>query len=162
DAIGSTVHLASRMEQLAPPGTIRLTRATWQLVEGFVAGSTLGAIPVKGISEPVEVFRLSGRFFLRSAWDVRVVRGLSEFVGREEELATLRHALADATSGQGRVIAISGEPGSGKSRLAHEFARAAAARGWEVAEAGASAHDRNTTYFAVRSLLRTWIDYAAR
>jgi hypothetical protein len=53
DAIGPTVHLASRMEQLASPGTIRLTAATARLGEGFVEGRSLGRVPVKGLSQPV-------------------------------------------------------------------------------------------------------------
>ena len=61
DAIGPTVHLASRMEQLASPGTIRLTAATAGLAEGFVDLRALGQVPVKGLSQPVEAFDLVGR-----------------------------------------------------------------------------------------------------
>src|SRR5678816_337732 len=59
-AIGETTHLAARMEQLAPPGTIRLTAATLRLVEGFIQVQALGPVPVKGLIEPVEVFELVG------------------------------------------------------------------------------------------------------
>ena len=61
DAIGPTVHLASRMEQLASPGAIRLTAATANLAEGFVDLRALGPVPVKGLSQPVEAFDLRGR-----------------------------------------------------------------------------------------------------
>ena len=61
DAIGPTVHLASRMEQLASPGTIRLTAATARLAEGFVELRSLGRVPVKGLSQPIEAFDLRGR-----------------------------------------------------------------------------------------------------
>src|SRR5262249_19703850 len=54
--VGLTTNLAARMEQLAPPGTIRLTAATLQLVEGAVQVHALGPIPVKGLAEPVDVF----------------------------------------------------------------------------------------------------------
>ncbi|RDJ93552.1 adenylate/guanylate cyclase domain-containing protein, partial [Lacticaseibacillus rhamnosus] len=54
-AIGETTHLAARMEQLAPPGTIRLTAATLRLVEGFMRGNALGPVPVQGTTAPVEV-----------------------------------------------------------------------------------------------------------
>jgi class 3 adenylate cyclase/tetratricopeptide (TPR) repeat protein len=57
-AIGQTVHLAARMEQLATPGSIRLTPATLRLVEGLVQVNALGPIPVRGLTEPVEVFEL--------------------------------------------------------------------------------------------------------
>ena len=59
-AVGETTHLAARMEQLATPGSIRLTAATLRLVEGLVRVTALGPVPVKGMPEPVEVFELTG------------------------------------------------------------------------------------------------------
>jgi class 3 adenylate cyclase/tetratricopeptide (TPR) repeat protein len=161
DAIGPTVHLAGRMEQMAAPGTIKLTQHTHLLVEGFVRVKPLGLTPVKGMSGSIELYELIGTS-LRSAWDVRAARGLSEFIGRESELAILRRALGEAEAGNGRMVAIVGEPGLGKSRLVHEFANAAAAEGWAVLEAGASPYDRNTTYFLIRSLLRAWFKVSSR
>ena len=66
-AVGETTHLAARMEQLATPGSIRLTAATLRLVEGLVQVSALGPVPVKGLVEPVEVFELVGASSLRGA-----------------------------------------------------------------------------------------------
>ena len=57
-AIGQTTHLAARMEQLAPPGSIRLTADTLRLAEGLVHVTALGPVPVKGLSAPVDVFEL--------------------------------------------------------------------------------------------------------
>src|SRR5437762_9524282 len=59
-AIGQTTHLAARMEQLAPPGSIRLTAETLRLAEGLVQVTPLGPVPVKGRPGPVEVFELVG------------------------------------------------------------------------------------------------------
>ena len=59
-AVGQTTHLAARLEQLATPGSILLTAATLRLVEGLVQVTALGPVPVKGLSEPVEVFELAG------------------------------------------------------------------------------------------------------
>src|SRR5262249_23018811 len=64
-AVGQTVHLAARMEQLATPGSIRLTAATLRLVEGLVQVTALGQFPVKGLAEPVEVFELVAASALR-------------------------------------------------------------------------------------------------
>jgi class 3 adenylate cyclase len=58
-AIGQTTHLAARMEQLAPPGSIRLTAETLRLVEGWMQIIPLGPVPVKGLPAPVEVFELT-------------------------------------------------------------------------------------------------------
>src|SRR5262247_2121149 len=64
-AVGQTTHLAARMEQLATPGSIRLTAETLRLVEGFVQANALGPVPVKGLSEPVDVFELVGATSVR-------------------------------------------------------------------------------------------------
>src|SRR5437773_11309868 len=79
-AVGQTTHLAARMEQLATPGTIRLTAATLRLVEGLVQVQALGPIPVRGMPEPVEVFELVGASTLRGRLQAAAVRGLTRFV----------------------------------------------------------------------------------
>src|SRR5215468_11565179 len=59
DAVGKTVHLAARMEELAGPGAIMLTAATYRLAKGFIAAVPRGIVTVKGMEEPVEIFELS-------------------------------------------------------------------------------------------------------
>src|SRR5881396_3894898 len=76
-AIGQTTHLAARMEQLAPPGSIRLTAGTLRLVEGLVRVNALGPIPVRGLTEPVEVFELVGATALRQRFQARAAQGLT-------------------------------------------------------------------------------------
>ena len=88
-AIGDTTNLAARLQQLAEPGAILASEATWRLVEGYVRGERVGPVQVKGRSEPVVVVRLlgPGRAGRRSrAW---TPQGLSHFVGRDRELETL-------------------------------------------------------------------------
>src|SRR5262252_10067068 len=75
--VGLTTHLAARMEQLATPGTIRLTAATLRLVEGLVQVQALGPIPVKGMPEPVEVFELLGASTLQRRLQAAAARGLT-------------------------------------------------------------------------------------
>src|SRR6266853_232462 len=75
-AVGETTHLAARMEQMALPGTIRLTAATLRLVEGLVQISALGPVPVKGLVEPIEVFELTGASRLRRRLQAAAARGL--------------------------------------------------------------------------------------
>src|SRR5437867_628009 len=96
-AVGQTTHLAARMEQLATPGPIRLTAATLRLVEGLVQMHALGPIPVRGMTEPVEVFELVGASALRCRLQAAAARGLTRFVAREAELAALRQALDQAS-----------------------------------------------------------------
>ncbi len=112
DAIGPTTHLAGRMEQLALPGTIRLTADTLRLAEGFIQVTSLGPIPVKGLEEPVEAFELTGATATRTRFQAAVARGLTRFVGRQTELGALKRALVRTGEGQGQIVAVVGEPGS--------------------------------------------------
>ena len=84
-AVGQTTHLAARMEQLATPGSIRLTAATLRLAEGLVQVTALGPFPVKGLAEPVEVFELVGASTIRRRLQASAARGLTRFVGRQQE-----------------------------------------------------------------------------
>src|SRR5216117_2577645 len=85
-AIGQTTHVAARMEQLATPGTIRLTSDTLRPVEGFIDVTPLGPVPVKGIQEPIDVFEVTGAGAARTRLQAAVLRGLSPFRGRDREL----------------------------------------------------------------------------
>ena len=81
-AVGQTTHLAARMEQLATPGSIRLTAATLRLAEGLVQVNALGRFPVKGLANSVEVFELVGASAIRRRLQASAARGLTRFVGR--------------------------------------------------------------------------------
>src|SRR5262249_49291509 len=120
-AVGQTTHLAARMERLAAPGTVRLTADTLRLAEGYIAVKALGPMPVKGVPHPVEVYELTGAAELRGRLHAARARGLTHFVGRQDEIAQMQSALAQARAGQGQIIAVVGEPGVGKSRLFFEF-----------------------------------------
>jgi hypothetical protein len=101
-AVGQTTHLAGRMEQLAPPGGIRLTANTLRLAEGYVEVKPLGPVPVKGLDAPVEVYEVVGAGSLRSRMHAAAARGLTRFVGRDIELEQLRQALGRAAAGHGQ------------------------------------------------------------
>jgi class 3 adenylate cyclase/tetratricopeptide (TPR) repeat protein len=156
DAIGPTVHLASRMEQLAAPGTIRLTAATERLADGFVEAQSLGLANVKGLSTPTETFELLAKTGVQTRWEVSSTRTLTRFVGRETEMATLEPILDLAGAGQGQIVAIVGEAGMGKSRLVHEFTSQAERAGWTVRMTGASPHAKNTAFMPIGRLLRSF------
>ena len=128
-AQGHTVGLAQRMEQLAPPDGIALSQHTQKPVDGFFALRSLGPVQVKGAREPVGVFVLEGVGSHRTRLDTSRARGLSRFVGRGGEMEALESALARALEGTGRVAAVVGEAGVGKSRLCAEFVERCRARG---------------------------------
>jgi class 3 adenylate cyclase/tetratricopeptide (TPR) repeat protein len=155
-AIGQTTHLAARMEQLAPPGSIRLTAETLRLAEGFIQVNALGPVPVKGLMQPAEVYELVGATAVRRRLQATVPRGLTRFVGRQTELEALRQALERAGRGQGQLVAVVGEPGVGKSRLVYEFVHAHHTQGWLVLESASVSYGRATPYCSVIDLLKRY------
>jgi tetratricopeptide (TPR) repeat protein len=161
-AIGETTHLAARMEQAARPGTALIAPATLNLVEGFVAVKSLGPVPVKGRSEPVEVYELSGIGPARTRLQAAARRGLTRFVGRGAEIEVLRRSLARAGEGHGQVVAIVAEAGVGKSRLSWEFTRSQHADGWLVLKSGSVSYGTTTPYLPVIEMLKTYLGIQER
>jgi len=156
-AVGQTTNLASRMEQLAAPGSITLTATTLRLVEGFVLVNTLGPIPVKGMSEPVEVFELTGASAIRRRLQAAVSRGLTKFVGRDTEIEALNQARERAAAGHGQIVVAVGEAGVGKSRLVYEFVHSHRTQGWLVLESASESYGKATPYFPVVDLLKRYV-----
>jgi class 3 adenylate cyclase len=108
-AVGQTTHLAARMEQLALPGTVRLTAETVRLAEGYVEVRSLGPIPVKGLPDPIELFELTGAGTARTRLQAAALRGLTRSGGRDAEVEHLRRVLGQAGAGRGQVVALVGE-----------------------------------------------------
>mgnify|MGYP001598317423 CR=1 FL=1 len=161
-AVGQTTHLAARMEQLATPGTIRLTGATLALAEGYILVRTLGPVPIKGLPQPIEIFELTGAGAARTRLHVSRARGLTRFVGRDAEFEQLRRAAEEARSGRGQVFAVVGEPGVGKSRLYFEFLESHHAREFLVLESGSVSYGKATHFLPLADLLRNYFRIEAR
>jgi class 3 adenylate cyclase/tetratricopeptide (TPR) repeat protein len=155
-AVGQTTHLAARMEQLADPGSVLLTPATLALAEDFIQVRSLGPTPVKGVSEPVEVYELLGATAVRSRFAAHATRGLTKFVGRATEVAQLGEAIELAHDGRGQVVAVVGEPGVGKSRLFWEFVHSHRTAGCLIVEAASVSYGKASSYFPVIELLKSY------
>src|SRR6185295_14612353 len=155
-AIGQTVHLASRMEQMATPGSVLMTADALQLAEGYVQVKPLGPVAVKGMSEPVEVYEVTGAGVARTRLQAAASRGLSRFVGRDAETEQLRKALEQARAGHGQVVAVVGEPGVGKSRLFYEFTHSHRTEGCLIVESGSVSYGKATPYLPVIDLLKAY------
>jgi len=153
-AVGQTTHLAARMEQLASPGSILLTPSTLELVEGFVAVKALGPVPVKGLTDAVEIYEVTGAGPARTRLQATARRGLTRFVGRDTELEQLRRAQQLAGDGHGQVAAVVGEAGVGKSRLVYEFTHSHRLQGWRVLESASVSYGKPTSYLPVVDLLK--------
>src|SRR5919108_949476 len=161
-AVGQTTHLAARMEQLATPGTVRLTGETLRLAEGYVGVRSLGPIPVKGLADPIEIFELTGAGQARTRLQAAALRGLTRFVGRDAEVEHLRRALDQAGAGHGQVVAIVGEAGVGKSRLTYEFTHSHRVRDWLIVEASSVSYGKATSYLPVIDLLKGYFKIGDR
>jgi class 3 adenylate cyclase/tetratricopeptide (TPR) repeat protein len=153
-AVGPNTHLAARMEQIAQPGTTLVTAATLRLVEGLVEVKPLGPVPVKGLAEPMEVFELTGLGPTGSRLHAAASRGLAPLVGRDEERRRVDAALEGAGQGRGTAVALVGEAGVGKSRLARECVSTLRGKGWLVLEGGAVSYGQGTPFFPVIEILR--------
>lgn len=153
-AIGHTVGLAQRAEQLAAPGKIYLTEHTAALVKGYLELIDRGLVEPKGAGGPLRIHELAGRSEGAGRAQPLRRRGLSRFVGREAELQILESAREQALSGQGQVVGVVGEAGVGKSRLCYEFAERCRGRGMPVYHVAAQAHAKSVPLAPVLQLLR--------
>ena len=169
--IGHTTNLASRMQTAAPVGSIAVSENTRRLCEGYFILKPLAATRVKGVSEPVNVYEVTGQGPLRTRLQRAAGRGLTKFVGREREMDALKHAAELARQGHGQIVAAMAEPGVGKSRLYFEFkareggAQRAASTGrdagptnWMVLETFSVSHGKASAYLPVIDLLRNYFD----
>ncbi len=156
DAVGPVVHLAKRMETMAEPGAVRCSADTYELAKGFIDARFLGETRVHGITGPIASYQPVGSSLAKTRWQIRAAEGLGDFVGRQREIGELAGALNNVRAGRGQVVAVTGEPGIGKSRLIHEFIQSYQARGCTISETGAVAHGNNTSYLPINNLLRTW------
>ncbi len=153
-AQGHTVGLAARMQQLAEPGKALLSGRTIERAEGYFALRDLGETKLPGVEVPVRVAELEGVGRMRTRFDRSRARGLSRFVGRDEELERLEAALARALSGDGQVVGVVAEAGAGKSRLCHELAERCRARGILVRSGAGVPHGRSVPLEPVLQLNR--------
>ncbi len=118
---GETPNLAARLQGIAAPDTVVIAETTRTLAGGLFELSDLGDHDLKGFADPVPSWSVVGRRRIESRFEATRAAGLSELVGRDEEIETLMRRWRRARDGDGQVVLISGEPGIGKSRLASEF-----------------------------------------
>jgi class 3 adenylate cyclase/predicted ATPase len=116
-ALGEVPNVASRIQGLAEPNTIVISAATYRLVQGYFECQELGAQTLRGVSQPIAVYRVLQVSGAQSRLDVASTRGFTPLVGRESEVTFLLERWQQVNERQGQVILLSGEGGIGKSRL---------------------------------------------
>ena len=147
--IGDTPNLAARLQTLAGPDAILISTATHDLVGDVFACEGLGAHALKGIAEPVQVWRVTS---LREEEDSEFETTEADFplVGRDEEIGLLRRAWQQTKEeGHGPVVSISGEPGIGKSALVDTLRRETRAEGLTTITFRCSPYHKNSALYPV-------------
>jgi class 3 adenylate cyclase/tetratricopeptide (TPR) repeat protein len=157
-AVGQTTYLAAQMERLARPGSTLLAPETCRLTEGFLVVTGLGPVPIRGITEPVEVYELTGAGPARYRLQAAAVRGLTRFVGRHAEVERLREAFTRSRAGEGRLVALVGEPGVGKSRVIQEFVEGPWMDGAILLEGRPVAYRKTPSWMPVVDALRRYCE----
>jgi class 3 adenylate cyclase/tetratricopeptide (TPR) repeat protein len=115
--VGDTPNLAARMQGVAEPNTVVIAEGTRRLLGNLFELEDLGAKDLKGIAGPLRAWAALRPSSVASRFEALHATGLTELVGREEELELLLRRWSKAKSGQGQVVLLSGEAGIGKSRL---------------------------------------------
>ena len=154
-AHGLTIHLASRVIAIAPPGQITLTSDCYAQVRAGGQVRSLGFPPLKGIPNPVEIFLLTGLNRETGNHQFQQAR-LTPLRGRGREMAALEALRVRAADGGGNVVGLTGAPGSGKSRLCFEFAQRCRGDGVPVFEVHAQLYGHATPLQPALELLRVY------
>jgi class 3 adenylate cyclase/tetratricopeptide (TPR) repeat protein len=118
EVFGDAPNVAARVQAAAEPGSVLITLNVQRQIAGLFVVEEQGARELRGVTEPVELFRI-----VRASGGGRRggARALTSFVGREEDIGTLLRRWDRVRAGEGQFVQIVGEPGLGKSRLVEEF-----------------------------------------
>src|SRR2546426_10451397 len=153
-ALGETPNIAARIQGLAQPDTMAVSEAIYQLIQGYFDCQDLGAQTLRGVAEPLHVYRVLQASGARGRLDVAVTRGLTPLVGRDSEVTLLQERWAQAKSGQGQVVLLSGDAGIGKSRLVQMLKEHVANQPHTCWECRSAEYSQNTALFPLTDLFQ--------
>ena len=158
EAGGPAVHLVKRIESAAQAGQVLASESCQTLASGIVTFNPLPPKRLEGFPAPVpcyEVVKISGM----SRWGARSTAGLSAFVGRNEQISQLERA-AQAVGPVGKIAAVVGTAGIGKSRVVHEFVATLRQRDWRVVEAECNPLEQSVPYALLKRLVQNALQAA--
>jgi class 3 adenylate cyclase len=159
EVFGETANVAARVQGAAEPDTVVITAATQRLVAGMFVVEDGGPQMLKGVREPVTLYRVAQPSGVRSRLAVAAGR-LTRFVGREVELATLVERWGRAQDGEGQTVVVLGEAGVGKSRLVYQFHEHLTAVAHTWLECGATPYTEGTPFHPVLALVAQGLAFA--
>jgi len=156
-ALGKVPNIASRIQGLATPNTMAVSEATYRLVQGYFECQALGVQALRGVAEPIHVYRVLQASGARGRLDVAATRGLTPLVGRDSEVTLLLERWEQAKAEQGQVVLLSGDAGIGKSRLVQVLKDHVAHEPHIRWECRSVEHYQNTALFPLTDLFqRLW------
>jgi class 3 adenylate cyclase/tetratricopeptide (TPR) repeat protein len=155
DVFGEAPNTAARVQASAQPGTLLITAATHRLIAGLFVVEAIRSQQLKGFAAQVEVFRVVRPTGVRGR--LAAARGLTPFVGREEELRLLLSRWQRAREGEGQMALVVGEAGIGKSRLIAEFHERIRDTPHIWMETAAEQFFENTPFHALTEMLLQWL-----
>jgi class 3 adenylate cyclase/predicted ATPase len=153
-ALGDTPNIAARIQQIAEPNSVVVSLATQRLVAGFFEMTSLGEHMVKGVDEPIEVFRVEAASSARHRLEAASKQRLAPYVGRESAVAALAKSWLAARDSPGHAVLLLGEPGVGKSRLLSVFRESIGADECEIIECYCSPYYSSTAFYPMVAPLR--------
>ncbi|RLU02470.1 MAG: hypothetical protein D9N11_09045 [Ketobacter sp.] len=156
EALGPTVYLAHRMEVLASPNTAVISKETYNAAQKLIKVDELGPVQVKGLDEPVELFKIQGKIRQEDSSDSKL--GDTPFIGREHEFKLIQQNLMETWDHCGRCVAICAEPGVGKSRLVTRFLHSVDPTQFNVLTTACDSHNRSTAYLPYSNIIRCWLN----
>ena len=153
-ALGETPNVAARLQGIAAPNTLVISAATFQLLGGFFACQPFGTPLLKGLAQPLAVYRVLYESMARSRLEAASSTGWTPLVGREQEIGVLLERWAQVKDGLGQVVLLSGEAGIGKSRLVQVLTDQVAAepRAW-LTPCQCSPYHQHTALYPLIDLL---------
>jgi class 3 adenylate cyclase len=158
DVFGDTPNIAARVQAAAEPGTILITGASHRLVAGLFVVEDCGPRVLKGIERPVVLYQVMHSGGIRGRLHAAAAaRGLTPFVGREDELRLLMNRWEGVLDGEGQVVLIVGEAGIGKSRLMRQFHERIAETPYTWVGAATAPFFQNTPFYPVAEMLRAML-----
>jgi class 3 adenylate cyclase len=131
-AVGETMNLASRLQNIARPGSIVVSEPVRRLAGGAFEYEDLGEHSLKGIAQPARAYRIAGVSQAATRFDAASGARSTPLVGREHELSMLLGRWELSKDGEGQVVLLSGEPGIGKSRLLNTLQERIEAQGGQA------------------------------
>jgi predicted ATPase/class 3 adenylate cyclase len=154
EVFGDTANIASRVQSAADPDTVIVSAATNRLVSGMFVVEERGAHRLKGIAEPVKLYRIMRLSGVRNRLAASLVHGLTPFVGRDDETRLLWSRWERASDGEGQVLLIVGEAGIGKSRLLRQLRKRLAPTPHIWLECAGSPYFQNTPLYPIADMLQ--------